>query len=87
MNIVQLKLADLHPKQILLTEAEYNRLAARDSALLVVTEPLPLKQVKLAYIKSVLAHCRGNKAQAAKLLQISRETLYDWKFKGPIKPT
>lgn len=77
MNVVHLRLAAQHPKQILLTETEYDRLAGT-KAILTVSTPMPLQEVKTAYIRAVLKHCHGNKVKAAKLLQITRQMLYQY---------
>lgn len=41
-----------------------------------VTDLLPLEEVEKRYIRQVLSACRGNKSAAAKILKLSRKTLY-----------
>jgi DNA-binding NtrC family response regulator len=42
----------------------------------VALQELPLAQVERAYVQQVLTHVQGNKARAARILDIDRKTLY-----------
>lgn len=48
----------------------------RPEPVFTIASVIPLSEVKRAYLRWILSLVRGNKAEAARLLQIDRSSLY-----------
>jgi len=81
-NVIERALAlsegvEIGPDDLPLPDTEEGRPAeARDPVVDALGERLTLAQLQERYIDQVLAHTRGNKVQAARILGINRRTLY-----------